>query len=67
MTPTTPQPEPVRPTMRTPETDDFPTGPDIGERVPDFTLLDQDEREVSLGDLLQRDRTLLVFIRATAW
>ena len=31
----------VPPTRRAPATDDFPTGPALGDALPDFTLADQ--------------------------
>ncbi len=59
--------EPTRPTGRMPESDDFPTGPAVGERVPDFTLHDQSDEEVNLTQARNGQRALLVFHRSTRW
>ncbi len=45
----------------------FTTGPDIGTRVPEFTLPDQDGRRRSLRDLTGPDGLLLVFYRSADW
>ncbi len=43
------------------------TGPAIGERVPDFTLPDQDGKSWTLDELKARDGLLLVFTRSADW
>lgn len=55
------------PSRRVPESDDFPTGPGIGEVVPDFSLPDQRGRTVRLSDVLRQSRALLVFHRSARW
>ena len=45
----------------------FTTGPEIGARVPDFTLPDQDGRPRALGDLKGPGGLLLVFYRSADW
>ena len=56
-----------RPTGRMPATDDFPTGPAIGEAVPDFTLTDQSGESVTLSEVLRGSRAMLVFHRSARW
>ncbi|MBM3140139.1 MAG: hypothetical protein FJZ92_07975 [Chloroflexi bacterium] len=55
------------PTQRTPESDDFPTGPAVGEALPDFTLLDQHGRSVNFGRARAGRRALVVFQRSARW
>jgi len=43
------------------------TGPDIGAKVPDFTLPDQSGRSRSLHDLMGPNGLLLVFSRSADW
>jgi peroxiredoxin len=45
----------------------FPTGPNVGETVPDFTLPDQHGASVSLMDALGGQRALLLFFRSVRW
>ncbi len=47
--------------------DHYATGPEPGERIPDFTLADQDGRTRSLGDLTGPNGLLLVFHRSADW
>lgn len=47
--------------------DRYATGPEPGERIPDFTLADQDGRMRSLGDLTGPQGVLLVFHRSAEW
>ena len=42
-------------------------GPQVGDRVPDFTLPDQYGKEHSLESLLGPDALVLVFIRSADW
>ncbi len=42
-------------------------GPQVGERVPDFTLSDQHGRPRSLASLMQRNGLMLVFYRSADW
>lgn len=49
------------------QNDEMHTGPEIGEKVPDFSLTDQYGRTWALGDLTGRDGLLLVFSRSALW
>lgn len=68
--PVTTSPEPPQelpPSNRYPESDDFPTGPDVGEAVPDFTLPDQRGVPVRFAEARAGHRALLVFHRSVRW
>ncbi|MFN8626474.1 MAG: hypothetical protein U0587_10925 [Candidatus Binatia bacterium] len=43
------------------------SGPEIGERVPDFTLADQHGKRWSRAQLMGREGLLLVFARSAFW
>jgi hypothetical protein len=43
------------------------TGPKLGQKVPDFTLPDQDAQSHSLHDLMGANGLLLVFVRSADW
>ena len=49
------------------QNDDLKTGPNVGERVPDFELADQNSKQWSLHDLMGRSGLLLVFTRSADW
>ena len=49
------------------QNDGYRTGPEIGEKVPDFTLPDQSGRSRSLHDLMGPNGLLLVFSRSPDW
>jgi hypothetical protein len=49
------------------QNDGFRTGPEIGVRVPDFSLLDQSGRSRSLQDLTGPNGLLLIFSRSADW
>jgi hypothetical protein len=49
------------------QNDDLRTGPNVGERVPDFELADQNGKQWSLHDLMGRSGLLLVFTRSADW
>ncbi|HTT77331.1 MAG TPA: hypothetical protein VMF50_15315 [Candidatus Binataceae bacterium] len=49
------------------QNDGFRTGPEIGSKVPDFTLPDQAGRNRSLHDLVGPNGLLLVFSRSAGW
>jgi hypothetical protein len=51
----------------TAQNDALRTGPRIGEKVPDFTLPDQNGREHSLQQLMGSKGLLLVFVRSADW
>ena len=53
--------------MRFPDSDDFPTGPAIGETLPDFTLVDQFGNSVNLTEARAGRRSLVAFQRSTLW
>ena len=42
-------------------------GPQVGDRVPDFTLLDQNGRSRTLTSLLGPQGLMLVFFRSADW
>jgi hypothetical protein len=46
---------------------DVRTGPKPGQKVPEFTLPDQNSREHSLRDLMGANGLLLVFVRSADW
>ena len=49
-----------------PENDDFPSGPEIGNTVPTFTLPDQEGRRITYepdGD----HKALILFHRSASW
>ena len=56
-----------RPSMRNPPNADFPTGPALGEALPDFVLPDQHGTATRLHEVRGDGRVFLVFIRATSW
>jgi hypothetical protein len=49
------------------QNDQMRTGPEIGAKVPSFTLPDQTGHERSLHDLTGPDGLLLVFSRSADW
>jgi hypothetical protein len=49
------------------QNDGFRTGPEVGAKVPDFTLPDQSGRSRSLQDLMGPNGLLLVFSRSANW
>ena len=49
------------------QNDGFKTGPEVGERVPDFSLPDQFGNPRALSDLRGPDGLLLVFSRSADW
>jgi len=53
--------------LRFPETGDFPTGPEVGELLPDFTLLDQHGNTVNFTEARGGQRALVVFHRSARW
>ena len=50
-----------------PESDDFPTGPSVGEPLPDFTLPDQHGEPVNFSRARDGKRALVVFHRSVRW
>ena len=49
------------------QNDEMHTGPEIGEKVPGFSLADQYGKTRVLGDLMGQDGLLLVFSRSALW
>ena len=43
------------------------TGVAVGQKAPDFTLKDQNDRDVSLAALLKKGPVALVFFRSADW
>ena len=63
----TSEPAETPPTMRFPESEDFPTGPRIGEPLPDFSLVDQFGHAVHFAEARAGRRALVAFQRSTVW
>jgi hypothetical protein len=49
------------------QNDGYRTGPEIGEKVPDFTLPDQQGKNWALAELMGSNGLLLVFSRSADW
>jgi hypothetical protein len=49
------------------QNDGYQTGPEIGQKVPDFTLADQHGQIRALSDLTGPNGLLLVFSRSADW
>jgi len=49
------------------QNDGYRTGREIGEKVPDFALVDQHGKSRTLGDLMGPSGLLLVFSRSAVW
>ena len=47
--------------------EDFPTGPAIGDPVPDFTLPDQFGNLIRFSVVRGTDQALLLFYRSSSW
>ena len=43
------------------------SGPEIGERIPDFEALDQNGNRVSLADVMGPNGAMVVFVRSADW
>ena len=43
------------------------SGPEIGERIPDFEALDQNGDLVSLSDVMGPNGAMVVFVRSADW
>jgi peroxiredoxin len=50
-----------------PETDDFPSGPAIGEPMPDFTLVNQRGESTNFATARSGKKALVVFHRSVRW
>ena len=47
--------------------EDFPTGPNVGEPVPDFALPDQLGNLVRFSEVRGRNQALILFHRSASW
>ncbi len=63
----TQQPEPTPAPRRMPESDDFPSGPAIGEPIPDFTLVNQRGESTNFTTARAGKKALVVFHRSVRW
>lgn len=63
----TDQVEETPPGQRNPDSEDFPTGPDIGGQLPDITLPDQSGNPVNIEAARGEGRALVVFHRSVRW
>ena len=61
------QEQSTRPTGRMPEGDDFPTGPAVGEPLPDLTLPDQHGEPLTFSRARDGKRSLVIFHRSARW
>jgi hypothetical protein len=55
------------PTQRRPASEDFPSGPGIGERLPDISLQDQHGNRVDIEAVRGNRRALVMFHRSLQW
>jgi cytochrome oxidase Cu insertion factor (SCO1/SenC/PrrC family) len=55
------------PAQRHPDTADFPTGPAIGERLPDFTLTNQRGETIDFHADRGGHKAAVVFQRSAVW
>lgn len=55
------------PGRRFPATMDFPTGPEVGERLPDFTLPNQHGEPVDFHKDRAGRKAVVVFYRSAVW
>ncbi|MEE2778071.1 MAG: hypothetical protein VYE73_15065 [Acidobacteriota bacterium] len=55
------------PARRYPADHDFPTGPAIGERIPDFELPNQDGKLVDFHSHRGGEKAIIVFYRSVVW
>ena len=55
------------PARRYPATESFPTGPDIGERLPEFSLLNQEGRLIDYHSDRGDSKSIVVFYRSAVW
>jgi hypothetical protein len=55
------------PARRYPASEEFPTGPEIGERLPEFSLLNQEGRVVDYHADRGDSKSIVVFYRSAVW
>lgn len=60
-------PLPVTDGQRQPLAEGAPTGPEVGERLPDFVLPSAQGRQVSFHQDRGRSRAAVVFFRSAVW
>lgn len=63
----TTDPAPVSPAQRNPQNLDFPTGPEVGEPFPDFTLNNQRGAAINLSAARNSAPAIIVFERSARW
>jgi cytochrome oxidase Cu insertion factor (SCO1/SenC/PrrC family) len=61
------QPQPAAATSPAQQVDVTRLGPQVGERVPDFSLTDQNGRTHTLKTLMGTSGAMLVFFRSADW
>jgi hypothetical protein len=59
--------EELKANFRTPATNDFPKGANVGERLPDFTLPDQFGKQLNYDEARGDGRALVMFHRSARW
>lgn len=64
---TTESSQTVPPSQRMPATEDFPTGPAVGERFPDVSLRNQRNELIDLHERRAGRPALVVFQRSARW
>ena len=60
-------PLPASDGQRQPLGEGEPTGPEVGERLPDFTLTSASGRTVSFHEDRRGERAAVVFFRSVVW
>ncbi len=55
------------PARRYPASQEFPTGPDVGERLPEFTLPNQDGELIDFHQHRGASKSIVVFYRSVVW
>ncbi len=55
------------PARRYPASDEFPTGPEVGERLPTFSLPNQHGRMVDYHTDRGESKSIVVFYRSAVW
>ena len=55
------------PARRYPATHEFPTGPAIGERLPEFTLPNQNGETIDFHQSRGDSKSIVVFYRSVVW
>ena len=61
------RPQGAHPAQRIPTQPDFPTGPAIGERLPDFVLPDQRGEKIDFHADRDGHRAAVLFQRSAVW